>query len=186
MLTAFFVFRARPLSLHLTTAFQSTPPSLVRYEPSPLPYHTLLPLPLPPPSFPSVARWNDLPPRSARSGKHHTVSARLIDCPREATETPDLQSQTHLPAVDLVLPNTVPLTEEGWDRVDVAVNEIDGGWSRVEKEAAKGTVSRKILVGECDAGDSGFVLTLILIPHSSPCLFSLRMSCLQPASSPRP
>lgn len=79
------------------------------------------------------------------------MAARLIDCPREETERPDLRNQTHLPAVDLVVPNTVPLTEEGWDRVDEAVNEIDGGWSKVEKEVAEGTPSRKILVGECGA-----------------------------------
>lgn len=81
---------------------------------------------------------------SSGSGKHRTVAACVIDSP----EGPDAQSATTAPAVDLVVPCSAPLDEAGWERVDEAVNEIDGGRQKVEEEVAAGTTSRKILVCE--------------------------------------
>lgn len=52
------------------------------------------------------------------------------------------------PAIDVVIPQTAPLSEAQWDKLDDVVNRIDGGWGKVEKEAAEGQESRKILVGE--------------------------------------
>ncbi|CAK9784317.1 hypothetical protein CC85DRAFT_284854 [Cutaneotrichosporon oleaginosum] len=76
---------------------------------------------------------------SSGSGKHRTVAACVID-------GPDLQDATTSPAMDLVVPCIAPLTEAGWERVDEAVNKIDGGREKVEMEVAEGTPSRKILV----------------------------------------
>lgn len=115
-------------------------PSFVSRSSCPLSECLITPFPLIPTPTSSAAH---------RTGKHRVASARLIECPSEETRD-DVQSSTHLPAVDLVVPNKVPLTEAGWDRVDEAVNEIDGGWSKVEKDVAEGTPSRKILLCECD------------------------------------
>ncbi|BEJ03781.1 hypothetical protein CcaverHIS641_0109560 [Cutaneotrichosporon cavernicola] len=74
------------------------------------------------------------------SGKHISVPACVID------DDPDLQTVTTASAIDLVVPCTGPLGESGWEAVDEAVNQLDGGRQKVEEEVAAGTPSRKILV----------------------------------------
>lgn len=69
-----------------------------------------------------------------------------------AAEAPTPQSS--LPAIDVVIPQTKPLTDALWDKLDDVVNRIDGGWGKVEKEAAEGHDGRKILVGKCCAPPS--------------------------------
>lgn len=91
--------------------------------------------------------------RAPQSGKNRVAHARLIHYPElgeDADDTPDDEDvqSAELPAVDLVVPDTNLLTEAGWDRVDEEINKIDGGWTKVEKEVAEGTASRKILVCE--------------------------------------
>lgn len=79
-----------------------------------------------------------------KPGKVVTSPALLFS--EKADEAPTPQSS--LPAIDIVIPQTTPLTEAEWDKLDDVVNRIDGGWGKVEKEAAEGTESRKILIGE--------------------------------------
>ncbi|BEI80432.1 hypothetical protein CcaverHIS002_0109610 [Cutaneotrichosporon cavernicola] len=55
------------------------------------------------------------------SGKHISVPACVID------DDPDLQTVTTASAIDLVVPCTGPLGESGWEAVDEAVNQLDGG-----------------------------------------------------------
>ncbi|KAL1408165.1 hypothetical protein Q8F55_004969 [Vanrija albida] len=56
-------------------------------------------------------------------------------------------AQAFVPDTELVVPNSVPLTDAQWDRLDEAVNSADGGFEKVEAEvAATGSVRRKILL----------------------------------------
>jgi len=61
--------------------------------------------------------------------------------------------------VDLIVPNTAPLTEAEWDHLEEVVNQIDGGFKRVEGEVAEhGDAKRKIIIGAYRGGRDGVQL----------------------------
>jgi hypothetical protein len=81
-------------------------------------------------------------------GKHKASLATVIALDQAAPL--NLAPADAAAALDLVVPATTPLTGEQWDRLDEAVDEIDGGREKVESEvAALGDAPRKIMVGEC-------------------------------------
>ncbi|RSH79393.1 uncharacterized protein EHS24_001439 [Apiotrichum porosum] len=78
-------------------------------------------------------------------GKHKASLATVIA--QDQAAPLNLAPADAAAALDLVVPATTPLTGEQWDRLDEAVDEIDGGREKVESEvAALGDAPRKIMV----------------------------------------
>ncbi|TXT13378.1 hypothetical protein VHUM_00745 [Vanrija humicola] len=76
-----------------------------------------------------------------KPAKSHTVKATSVSF------DDGTHAQAFEPDTELVLPNTVPLTDAQWDHLDEAVNAADGGFEKVEADVAEtGGVRRRILL----------------------------------------